>query len=135
MGWGEEKKKEGNQVEVVPEDDESVLDPLLNAPCFGCKNNRQRKYRRPKHSRPPATIRDVVSRTRHGEAPTFTSKVLESCSPTFFPPRVASATRTHSLAKEGSECASEFWGREASLEYPPHILSSMAELAAGDARR
>ncbi|KAK1766374.1 hypothetical protein QBC33DRAFT_453155, partial [Phialemonium atrogriseum] len=28
-----------NQVEVVPEDDESVLDPLLNAPCFGCKNN------------------------------------------------------------------------------------------------
>jgi len=27
-----------DQVEVVHEDDESVLDPLLNAICFGCKN-------------------------------------------------------------------------------------------------
>nr|CAD60701.1 unnamed protein product [Podospora anserina] len=27
-----------SQVEVAPRDDESVLDPLLNAPCFGCKN-------------------------------------------------------------------------------------------------
>jgi hypothetical protein len=27
-----------DQVEVVHEDDESVLDPLLNALCFGCKN-------------------------------------------------------------------------------------------------
>ncbi|KAK0724750.1 hypothetical protein B0H67DRAFT_483193, partial [Lasiosphaeris hirsuta] len=26
------------QVEVAHKDDESVLDPLLNAPCFGCKN-------------------------------------------------------------------------------------------------
>jgi hypothetical protein len=35
------------QVEVAHQDVESVLDPLLNAPCFGCKNS-DTQHRQPK---------------------------------------------------------------------------------------
>jgi hypothetical protein len=31
-----------DQVEMIHQDDLHVLDPMLNAPCFGCKNKRQR---------------------------------------------------------------------------------------------
>jgi hypothetical protein len=50
------------QVEVAHEDDESVLDPLLNALMFWLQKHRQRKHRRPKFRKPMAINRDVVSR-------------------------------------------------------------------------
>ncbi|UZP45466.1 hypothetical protein NXS19_013278 [Fusarium pseudograminearum] len=36
------KEESVGQVEETHQDDIHVLDPMLNAPCFGCKNKRQR---------------------------------------------------------------------------------------------
>ncbi len=57
------------QVEVAYADDESVLDPLLNAPCFGCKNNDSAKHRRPKFRRLVARTVMLVSRSGGHEPP------------------------------------------------------------------
>ncbi|KAK4216398.1 hypothetical protein QBC37DRAFT_279503, partial [Rhypophila decipiens] len=50
------------QVEVARKDDESVLDPLLNAPCFGCKNTDSASKGDPSSGSRLAVDRDVVSR-------------------------------------------------------------------------
>ncbi|OBS19202.1 hypothetical protein FPOA_10926 [Fusarium poae] len=36
------KEESVDHVEETHQDDIHVLDPMLNAPCFGCKNKRQR---------------------------------------------------------------------------------------------
>ncbi len=52
-------------------DDESVLDPLLNAPCFGCKNSDSAKHRRPKFRKLAAETVMLVSRSGAHEPPHF----------------------------------------------------------------
>ncbi|KAH8891680.1 hypothetical protein GQ53DRAFT_648507, partial [Thozetella sp. PMI_491] len=58
-----------SQVEVAHADDESVLDPLLNAPRFGCKNSDSAKHRRPKFRRFVAKAAMLLSRPGSPRAP------------------------------------------------------------------
>ncbi|KAL0467741.1 hypothetical protein QR685DRAFT_425990, partial [Neurospora intermedia] len=51
-----------SQVEWSCVDDESVLSPLLNAPCFGCKNSDSAITGDPSSGDSSPQNRDVVSR-------------------------------------------------------------------------
>lgn len=95
------------QVEMTHQDDIHVLDPLLNAPCFGCKNKRQRTPQAFQVSALPSRPNDDVV-SPQGE-PTF--GVYRSIRP---PGRLIRSSLLHDV---------------------PDILSRVAELAAGHTGR
>lgn len=116
-----------SQVEMAHQDVESVLDPLLNAPCFGCKNSDSVNHRRPKFPRLPTSAAMLYC----GVCRLASAFALVPC-------RIPPATFRHHLPLATAvlrrwppRCSNP--AEALSLNNVPGVLGSMAEFAACNA--